>query len=180
MPGQIEVISHIPIVPQLAAQLEDAGYRVVVLFVLDAVAATADPGKFVSGCLMSLSSMVCFNCPFVNVLMKCDMLQEEFKEDELEHFAMCDFDHLNLNQLNPKWRSLTRCISSIITDFNLVSFQPMDISNVDYVANFANQMDELVQYTEDAEVNERDVDMDDAMGIPGIGDAAEGGQFMPA
>ena len=176
MPGQIEVTSHIPVVPQLAAQLEDSGYKVVVLFVLDGVAATADPGKFVSGCLMSLSSMVCFNCPFVNVLMKCDMLPEQFKEDELEHFAMCDFDHLNLNHLNPKWKALTRSISGIITDFNLVSYQPMDISNVDYVSNFANQLDDLVQYSEDAEVRERDVDMDNDMGIAGLG-GGEGGEF---
>lgn len=161
MPGQIELTSHIPVVPRFVQMLQQSGYNVVVCFVLDAVAATADAGKFISGCLMSVSSMVCFDCPYINAFMKCDMLPAEFKEDDFEHYCLCDFDHLKLGHLTPRWRNLSRTFSSIINDFNLVSFKPVDVSNTDFISNFATLLDDLTQYTEDAEVKDRDIELDE-------------------
>lgn len=156
MPGQVEVMSHIPVVPAFVDVLKQEGYNVVVLFLLDALSATADAGKFVSGCLFSLSSMVSMDCAFLNVLSKCDLLPAEFRENDLEHFCMCDFDFLKLQHLPSKWRNMTTCLSGVISDFNLVSFRPMDITDVEYISGLCFAIDDILQVVDDAEVRDRD------------------------
>lgn len=157
MPGQVEVLSSQPAVPSFTKILQREGYQVTVLYLLDALATTADCGKFISGCLFSLSSMVCFECPFINVLTKCDLLSEEFKEDVLEHFCMCDYDHMDLSRLPPRWRAMTQQVSSILSDYNLVTFRPVDIQETTHVSNLCMLIDETLQVAEEAEVNDRDV-----------------------
>ncbi|ORC85759.1 GPN-loop GTPase 3 [Trypanosoma theileri] len=159
MPGQVEVLSHIPAVPEFVKLLQRSGYNVVVLFLLDALAATADAGKFVSGCTFALSSMVCFDCPFLNVLTKCDLLPRNVKEEALEHFCTCDFDYLNTKPLPERWREMVRTMASVISDFNLVTFRPMDITDIAYVGNLCELVDEVLQVVDDAEVNDRDFPM---------------------
>ncbi|KAH9599476.1 GPN-loop GTPase [Trypanosoma melophagium] len=159
MPGQVEVLSHVPAVPGFVQLLQRSGYNVVVLFLLDALAATADAGKFISGCTFALSSMVCFDCPFMNVLTKCDLLPRDVKEEALEHFCACDFDYLNTKPLPGRWREMIRTMASVISDFNLVTFRPMDITDIAYVGNLCQLIDEVLQVMDDAEVNDRDFPM---------------------
>lgn len=174
MPGQVEVLSNQPAVPAFVRLLQREGYHTTVLYLLDALATTADSGKFISGCLFSLSSMVCFDCPFINVLTKCDLLSSEFKEEALEHFCMCDFDHLDLHRLPPRWRAMSRQVSSILDDYNLVTFRPMDIQETAYVGNLCDLIDETLQVADEAEVNDRDfgedeqVDYESASAFPGF------------
>lgn len=156
MPGQVEVLSHQPAVPAFTRLLQREGYHVTVLYLLDALATTADSGKFISGCLFSLSSMVNFDCPFINVLTKCDLLSEAFKEDVLEHFCMCDFDYMDLSRLPPRWRAMSRQVAGIISDYNLVTFRPMDIKNPSYVTNLCSILDDTLQVADEAEVHDRD------------------------
>lgn len=165
MPGQVEVLFNISAVPSFVHLLQRTGYNVVVLFLLDALATTADAGKFIAGCTFALSSMVCFECPFMNVLTKCDLLPPPVRADALEHFCSCDFDYLNLKPLPERWRAMVRTLTSVISDFNLVTFRPMDITDVAYVSNLCQLMDEVLQVVDDAEVNDRD--------LPDGGDAGE-------
>jgi GPN-loop GTPase len=165
MPGQVELQSHIPVVPTFVEFLKQEGYNVAVLFLLDALSATADAGKFVSGCLFSLSSMVSMDCSFINVLTKCDLLPSTMKEHDLEHFCMCDFDYLKLQRLPPKWKAMTRALCSVIDDFQLVAFRPMDINEVEYITNLAGLIDDTLQVTDDAEVKDRDFDEEAMSGL---------------
>ncbi|RNF11767.1 GPN-loop GTPase 3 [Trypanosoma rangeli] len=157
MPGQLEVLTHVAAVPGFVRLLEREGFHVVVLFLLDALAATADAGKFVSGCTFALSSMVCFDCPFVNVLSKCDLLPPAVKEGTLDHFCTCDFDYLDTKPLPERWRRMVRTLAGVIFDFNLVTFRPMDVTNAVYVDNLCQLVDEALQVVDDAEVNDRDL-----------------------
>jgi GPN-loop GTPase len=165
MPGQVELLSHFPVVPTFVDFLKQEGYNVVVLFLLDALSATADGGKFVSGCLFSLSSMVSMDCPFVNVFTKCDLLPASMKEHDLEHYCMCDFDFLKLGHLPPKWKAMTRALSSVIDDFQLVAFRPMDINEVDYITNLTGLIDDTLQVVDEAEVRDRDMDDEATQGL---------------
>ncbi|KEG12060.1 GPN-loop GTPase 3 [Trypanosoma grayi] len=157
MPGQVEVLSHVSAVPGFTQVLQRAGFNVVVLFLLDALAATADAGKFISGCTFALSSMVCFDCPFLNVLTKCDLLPPAIKEETLEHYCACEFDHLDTKPLPGRWREMVRTMASVISDFNLVTFRPMDVTDTAYVDNLCQLIDEVLQVADDAEVNDRDI-----------------------
>ncbi|CCW63368.1 unnamed protein product [Phytomonas sp. EM1] len=157
MPGQVEVSSTHPAVPAFVSFLQQEGYHTTVLYLLDALATTVDGGKFISGCLFSLSSMVCFECPFINVLTKCDLLDQAFQDEVLEHFCMCDLDHLDLSRLPPQWRKMVRQISSIIDDYNLVTFKPMNIQENVYISNFCALLDETLQVVDEAEVKDFDM-----------------------
>ena len=157
MPGQVEVLSNQPAVPAFVRLLQQEGYYTTVLYLLDALATTADSGKFIAGCMFSLSSMVCFDCPFINVLTKCDLLSKEFKENGiLEHFCMCDFDYMDLSRLPPRFRAMSRQIGALLSDFNLVTFRPMDIEEVGYISNLCSVLDETLQVAALAEVQDRD------------------------
>ena len=174
MPGQIELISHIPVVPTFIEMLKQEGYMCGVVFLLDVLTATADAGKFVSGCLLSLSSMVSIDCPFVNVLSKCDLIANQLSDKDLEHFCMCDFDYLKLQQLPGHWQDMTRTLCGVINDFSLVKFHPMDVTNDDNVKNLASILDELTQVADDAEVRDRDVPLGEEGGGEGVPDGTEG------
>ena len=156
MPGQIELTSNVPVVPNFVELLRQEGYFVTVVFALDALAATADTGKFVAGCLFSVSSMVCLDCPFINVLTKCDLLPPEFKENQLEHFCLCDFDYMKSSHLPKRSRELVHVLAQVISDFNLVSFRPLDITDTDSIVNLVGVLDDTLQVTEDLEVRDRD------------------------
>lgn len=157
MPGQVEVLSTQPAVPAFVSLLQREGYNTTVLYLLDALATTADSGKFIAGCMFSLSSMVYFSCPFINVLTKCDLLSKEFKEDGiLEHFCMCDFDFMDLSRLPPRFREMSKQISGLLVDYNLVTFRPMDIQEVAYVENLCQLIDDTLQVADEAEVQDRD------------------------
>ena len=83
-PGQLELYTHIPIMRNLIDRMKMWGYNhtMAAVFLLDATF-VADPSKFISGSLLSLSAMIAMELPHINVLTKCDLLTEEEVEDVL-------------------------------------------------------------------------------------------------
>lgn len=158
MPGQVEVLSNEPAVPALVQLLKKQGYFTTVVYVLDALASTADGGKFISGCFFSMSGMVWFDCPFINVLSKCDLLSDSFKEEQLEHFCMCDFDYLELSRLPRRYQAMVSQMSGVIQEFNLVSFRPMDPTSEANISNLCSLLDLTLQVMDEAEVQDRDIE----------------------
>lgn len=155
MPGQVELLSHVPVVPSFVELLRQEGYFVSAVFLLDGPTATSDTGKYVSGCLLSLTTMMSIDCPFVNVLSKCDLLPPHIKNGrDMEHFENCEFDFLHTHTLPPRWRSMTRQVATIVQDFSLVRFIPMDITDEDTVTFVAQKLNELMQVDDDAEVRD--------------------------
>ena len=75
LPGQIELFTHMNMMRDFAHLLQDKlGYKVCALFLIDSHFIT-DAGKYVSGCLSSLSSMIQLEVPFLTLLTKCDLLR---------------------------------------------------------------------------------------------------------
>lgn len=161
MPGQIELFSHVPVIPLFVQVLQQQGYFVTISFLLDALTATADAGKFVAGCLATLAAMTSFECPFLNILSKCDLLTPEFKSQHLEHYCSCDFDFLKTGSLPPKWREMTRRIATVVDDFSLVRFIPLDITDTDSVGHLSQVLDGTLQVADDAEVRDADFEEGD-------------------
>lgn len=161
MPGQVEVLANDPAVPAIVQLFKQQGYYTTVVYALDALATTADGGKFIAGCMFSLSSMVWFDCPFINVLTKCDLLSDVFKKELLEHFCMCDFEHLDLSRLPSRYRAMVEEMVRIIAEYHLVSFRPMDLSDEVYVQNLCSLLDETLQVVDEMEIHDRDLDGED-------------------
>ena len=84
-PGQIELYTHVPIMKQVIEKMGTWGYtsRICSVFIVDATF-VCDAPKFISGSLLSLSAMIALELPHVNVLTKCDLMDEERVEKVLD------------------------------------------------------------------------------------------------
>ena len=155
MPGQVELLSHIPVVPGFVELLRQQGYFVSAVFMLDAPTVTSDTGKYVSGCLLALTTQMSLECPFVGVLSKCDLLPKEMRRDSvLQRFENCDFDFMSTDRMPERWRNMTRQVATVVNDFSLVKFVPVDIRDEDTVRYVASLLNDTLQVDDDAEVND--------------------------
>lgn len=185
----------------------------VSVFVVDATFVT-DPAKFISGSLLALSAMISMQLPHVNVLSKCDLVEEASMDRVLEmESALQLWDVLGgdrassdggsmlssspfRNQLQPpmsnnntdassssavesstkqnsttarhnnrerRWNRLTEAICSLLDDYSMVGFIPLNINDEDSISHVLATVDHAIQYGEDLEVRGADYD-DDAGG----------------
>jgi len=208
-PGQIELYTHIPVMNKIIDQLRMWGYsdRMVSVFVVDATFVT-DPAKFISGSLLALSAMISMQLPHVNVLSKCDLVEEasmdmvlemesalqlwdvlgnksggggDGSDDSLESRSFAPFRHLQPNTATStttattsavskitqkrqnrenRWNKLTEAICSLLDDYSMVGFIPLNINEEDSIAHVLATVDHAIQYGEDLEVKGADYDDD--------------------
>ena len=148
-PGQIELYSHLPIMHNLARLLQQWGYTVVSVYLLDALF-VVEPSKFISGCLLSLSCMLQLELPHVNVVTKCDIADKS----EIEHVLSSEgawMVNKMRRQSNSKLAKLTDAISTVVDDYMMVSFATLDVTDEDSIAEVLALTDHAIQYGEDAE-----------------------------
>lgn len=189
-PGQIELYTHIPVMNKIIDQLRLWGYgdNMVSVFIVDATFVT-DVSKFISGSLLALSAMIAMQLPHVNVLSKCDLVEEASMERVLEmESALQLWDVLGDHGRNVtpamfgsrdltapqsevakkaearerKWNRLTEAICSLLDDYSMVGFIPLNINDEDNIAHVLATVDHAIQYGEDLEV--RGADYDDDVG----------------
>jgi len=195
-PGQIELYTHIPVMNKIIDQLKLWGYldKMVSVFVVDATFVT-EPAKFISGSLLALSAMISLQLPHVNVLSKCDLVEEASMERVLEmESALQLWDVLGdgegsalsmFHELRPKksarseeedklvrkrqererkWNRLTVAICSLLDDYSMVGFIPLNINDEDSISHVMLTTDHAIQYGEDNEVRGMDFDDGDGFG----------------
>jgi hypothetical protein len=145
-----------------------------------------------------LSAMIAMQLPHVNVLSKCDLVEEASMDRVLEmesaiqlwdmlgdhssdSFSLQAYNHLvppdthistaaannndvqNNAQLRVrKWSRLTESICSLLDDYSMVGFVPLNINDEDSIAHVLATVDHATQYGEDLEV--RGADYDDDVG----------------
>jgi GTPase SAR1 family protein len=188
-PGQIELYTHIPVMNRIIDQLRLWGYgdKMVSVFIVDATFVT-DVSKFISGSLLALSAMIAMQLPHVNVLSKCDLVEEASMEKVLEMESALQLwdvlgDHSGnvassfgsrdltreqkeitekANLREKKWNRLTEAICSLLDDFSMVGFVPLNINDEDSISHVLATVDHAIQYGEDLEV--RGADYDDNVG----------------
>jgi GTPase SAR1 family protein len=169
-PGQIELFTHLEVFRSLAKQLSEWGWTVASVFLLDSQFVT-DAAKFTAGVMTSLSSMLQLETPFVNVLSKIDLLEGD--RGDFERFLTPETTLL-LSELNASMpsrrRALNDTIASIVDEYSLVNFVPLNISDEDSIDEVLLQVDLCLQYGEDSEPRTMDVnEEDDSRGMPGFG-----------
>lgn len=161
LPGQIELFSHLNILPRLFDTLLRKEYNLCGVFLLDSQF-MIDPSKFLSGALVAISSTTMLEIPHVNLLSKCDLLSDEQKE------ALDDFCDMNISSLcglikkkNPAIETLTEKICSLIERFDMLQFFPFDPLEPDSVIQITAQIDLILQYYENAELSSSDDEVDE-------------------
>ncbi|PVV02099.1 hypothetical protein BB560_003455 [Smittium megazygosporum] len=147
-PGQIELYTHIPIMRKFCDILKTSfNFNIVGVYCLESQF-VEDVTKYFSGVMSATSSMFNLELPQINVMTKMDLIPESQRAD-LE------------NETSPKYFMLNKAISSLINEFSMVSFIPLDITDEDSVAYVLSHADNAIQFGEDEEPKEPIDDMDD-------------------
>lgn len=176
-PGQLELYTHVPIMKHILDRMKTWGYesKMVSIFCVDATF-MGDTSKFISGSLLSLSAMIALELPHVNVLTKCDlvdtnevenMLQVQSAtqlwemEEEKQSLLDENEDESKRKLLERRRRKrnryqLTESICSLLDDYTMVSFVPLDLNDEDSIDHVLTLADHTIQYGEDLEVRGAD------------------------
>jgi hypothetical protein len=88
MPGQIELYTHVPVLPTLVRYLTRTGALNVSLcaaYLLEA-SFVADRAKFFAGTLSAMSAMLLLEVPHVNILSKMDLVRDTMGRRQLKRF----------------------------------------------------------------------------------------------
>ncbi|PSR79429.1 GPN-loop GTPase [Coniella lustricola] len=92
MPGQIELYTHIPILPTLCKFLSQPGaldIRLCAAYLLEATF-VVDRAKFFSGTLSAMSAMMLLEVPHLNILSKMDLVKDQVRKRDIKRFLTPD------------------------------------------------------------------------------------------
>ncbi len=141
----VELYSHLPVMHDLAAALTSWGYRVVGVYLLDALF-VLEPSKFISGCMLSLSCMLQLGVPHINIITKCDIADKEKIAQVLDSDGAGIINASDTSVTSQRLRNLTRAISSVIDDYMIVSFVMLDVTDEDSIEEVLSRTDHCIQY----------------------------------
>lgn len=184
MPGQIELYTHVPILPNLVKQLMRgtlninmcAAYLLESTFIMDRA-------KFFAGTLSAMSAMLMLEMPHVNVLSKMDLIKGQVAKRDLKRFLnpsadlmdddpsreRADDDEDGKENPDPgktenvmagkSFFNLNKAVAQLIDDFSMVSFLKLDAQDEDSVGAVLSYIDDAIQYHEAQEPKEPKDDM---------------------
>ncbi|KLU81476.1 GPN-loop GTPase 3 like [Magnaporthiopsis poae ATCC 64411] len=188
MPGQIELYTHIPILPSLVKFLTQSGaldIRLCAAYLLEATFVVDRP-KFFAGTLSAMSAMIMLEVPHINVLSKMDLVKGQVRKRDLKRFLNPDGSLLDEDrgpgrsgahdeddeQKNPQdtdvlmrgasFRRLNKAVAGLIETFSMISYLKLDASDEDSVGAILSYIDDCIQFHEAQEPKElKDEEYDD-------------------
>lgn len=186
MPGQIELYTHIPIVPTLVKHLTRIGALNVNLCATYLLESTfvIDRAKFFAGTLSAMSAMIMLEVPHVNVLSKMDLVKGSVSKKELRRFIDPDTSLLDDDPSDTQavlvsaddktgdpsssdsvmaggsFKRLNRAVAELIDSFSMVSFLKLDVQKEDSVGAILSFIDDAIQYHEAQEPKEPNDEID--------------------
>ncbi|KAG7014571.1 hypothetical protein SDJN02_24749 [Cucurbita argyrosperma subsp. argyrosperma] len=120
-----------------------------------------DITKFISGCMASLSAMVQLELPHINILSKMDLVTNKKDIDDfLNPEPQVLLSELN-QRMAPQFSKLNKALIELVDDYNMVSFVPLDLRKESSIKYVLAQIDNCIQYGEDADVKIKDFDPED-------------------
>lgn len=183
MPGQIELYTHVPILPALVRHLTRGSLNInlCATYLLESTFIMDQP-KFFAGTLSAMSAMLMLEIPHINILSKCDLVKGTVAKRDLKKFLnpdiallqdigppdVIDFEDIpqgkgqfgtedvsNGNHTGPlSFQKLNKAVGRLIDDFSLVSFLQLDVQNEDSVGAILSYIDDAIQYHEVQEPRE--------------------------
>ncbi|RSH81714.1 ATP binding protein [Apiotrichum porosum] len=155
-PGQIELYTHIPLLPQLAQFLQTRlGFRTSAVYLVESQF-MQDKAKFFAGVLSAMSCMLSLGISMLCLMSKMDLVKDDKGRIRREVGRYLDPDPTLLlddvnSQTNQKFHNLNKAVVGLIEDQNIVSFLPLDVTNEDSVNTVLSHIDNMMQYGEDEE-----------------------------
>ncbi|KAJ4303624.1 hypothetical protein N0V90_002525 [Kalmusia sp. IMI 367209] len=180
MPGQIELYTHVPILPDLVKTLMRGSLNInmCAAYLLEATFIVDRP-KFFSGTLSAMSAMLMLEMPHINILSKMDLVKGQVAKRELKRFLDPDPSLLEEDPTRkPKaeeqqeaqgyqdpgstssvmsgasFDKLNKAVAQLIDDFSMVSFLKLDAQDEDSLGAVLSYIDDAIQYHEAQEPRE--------------------------
>ncbi|ORY66300.1 GPN-loop GTPase [Pseudomassariella vexata] len=184
MPGQIELYTHVPILPALVRFLTRTGnldIRLCAAYLLEATF-VVDRAKFFAGTLSAMSAMIMLEVPHINILSKMDLVKDQVRKKDLKRFITPDATLLeddpaetarrkaegtaageeDMGDIQDKetmmrgagFRRLNRAVAGLIENFSMVSYLKLDVQDEDSVGAILSYIDDCIQYHEAQEPKE--------------------------
>ena len=178
MPGQIELYTHIPIVPALVNHLKiSLNVNLCATYLLESTF-VIDRAKFFAGTLSAMSAMIMLELPHVNVMSKMDLVKATIGRKELKRFidpdvslleddpsdsqaAIISAQERNVDPLSSdsmmaggSFKRLNSAVAQLIDDFSMVSFLQLDVQKEKSVGAILSYIDDAIQYHEAQEPKE--------------------------
>ncbi|KAL9600108.1 MAG: hypothetical protein Q9219_003364 [cf. Caloplaca sp. 3 TL-2023] len=187
LPGQIELYTHIPVVPTLVKHLTRFGSLNISLCAAYLLESTfvIDRAKFFAGTLSAMSAMIMLEIPHVNILSKMDLVKGSVPKRQLKRFLDPDVsllddndhgdDHQRGEMIDPggkesmmggtSFMKLNKAVARLIDDFSMVSFLQLDVQDEDSLGGVLSYIDDAIQFHEAQEPREPndEIDYADAM-----------------
>ncbi|KAL8722427.1 MAG: hypothetical protein Q9225_001106 [Loekoesia sp. 1 TL-2023] len=183
LPGQIELYTHIPVVPTLVRHLTRYGSLNISLCAAYLLESTfvIDRAKFFAGTLSAMSAMVMLEIPHVNIMSKMDLVKGAVPKRQLKRFLdpdtslLEDDDDHNHNQQGGRFtdpgdkesvmggssfKRLNKAVAHLIDDFSMVSFLQLDVQDEDSVGGILSYIDDAIQFHEAQEPREPNDEID--------------------
>lgn len=156
-PGQIELYTHIPVLPAIVRHLQTScNFSLCAAYLLEAPF-VIDQAKFFSGALSAMSAMILLELPHINILSKIDLVKLEISRRRLKQFMTPDPMLLEeeTDDSNPRFTKLNKAIAHLVDDFGMVNFLPLDCaSESKSVATIISYIDDITQWSENQEPKE--------------------------
>jgi len=149
MPGQVELYTHVQSVKNIISKMEKANLRLCCLNFVDSHYCS-DPGKYIACLMTCLTSMLHIALPFLNILSKIDLAEKYGKLPfNLDYYTeVLDLEYLvdvlDADPLTAKYKSLNSAVATIIENYGLVSFLPLDVQNEKLLTKIAQAVDKCV------------------------------------
>jgi len=155
-PGQIELYTHLTVMRQLVDKLKSWDFHIGAVFLMDSQF-LVEKGKYLSGIMAALSTMVTLEIPHINVMTKVDVLSPKAKEALEEYVDPSNYCKIeDKSPHGAKYTHLANQLFQVIEDFSLVTFYPLDRSDESSVEHVVAVVDMMIQYGEDQDVKARD------------------------
>jgi hypothetical protein len=178
MPGQIELYTHVPILPALVKFLTQPGaldIRMAAVYLLEATF-VVDRAKFFAGTLSAMSAMLMLEVPHINILSKMDLVKGQVKKKDLKRFLTPDVGLLDDDPVErarrtaegpegeddeskrpdekdqvmkgASFRRLNRAVAGLIESFSMINYLKLDVTDEDSIAATLSYIDDCIQFHE--------------------------------
>ncbi|KAK0703606.1 GPN-loop GTPase [Lasiosphaeria miniovina] len=183
MPGQIELYTHIPILPTLVRFLTQPGaldIRLCAAYLLESTF-VVDRAKYFAGTLSAMSAMILLEVPHINILSKMDLVKGQVRKKDMKRFITPDTSLLdddpadigrkkadvdvdmdtygstqdkNALMSGATFKRLNTAVAGLIESFSMVSYLKLDCTDEDSVQSILSYIDDCIQYHEAQEPRE--------------------------
>lgn len=111
--------SHLDVMTRLTKAIANAGFNLCSVYCADGTFVN-DPSKYLGTCLTSCATMTQIELPHLNILTKCDKVQDK---ELLERMTTMNFEDCFENQqsfFNKKYYKLNQKLYEVVDNFNLI------------------------------------------------------------